>query len=99
MYIKKTFYTSKRKKNTIKTKKSLRHLGDTIAICIVSVDTTLILYIRLQRQQSNQSNQSNRKQTDNKYPLEQNENKNDNENGCQNCIFDGNKRCCQSSLI
>ena len=69
---------SKREKNTIKTKKSLKHLGDNSAIYIVSVDTTLILYIRLQHWQSNQSNQSNRKRTDNKYPLEQNENENDN---------------------
>ena len=72
MYIKKTFYTSKREKITIKTKKSLRHPGDNSAIYI---ETTLILYIRLRRQQSNQSNQSNRKRTDNKYPLEQNETK------------------------
>ena len=69
---------SKREKNTIKTKKSLKHLGDNSAIYIVSVDTTLILYIRLRHRQSNQSNQSNRKRTDNKYPLEQNENENDN---------------------
>ena len=75
MYIQKTFYTFKKEKNTIKTKKSLRHPGDNSAICI---ETTLILYIRLRRQQSNQSNQSNRKRTDNKYPLEQNENENDN---------------------
>ena len=46
------------------------------------VDTILIIYIRLRRRQSNQSNQNDRKQTENKYPLEQNEYESDNENGC-----------------
>ena len=47
----------------------------------MSVDTILIIYIRLQRRQSNQSNQNDRKQTENKYPLEQNEYESDNESG------------------
>ena len=54
-------------------------------------DTILIIYIRLQQRQSNQSNQNDRKRTENKYPLEQNEYESDNENGCQNLFFDGNK--------
>ena len=65
----------------------------------MSVDTILIIYIRLRRRQSNQSNQNDRKRTENKYPLEQNEYESDNENGCQNLFFDGNKRRRQSHLL
>ena len=64
----------------------------------MSVDTILIIYIRLRRRQSNQSNQNDRKRTENKYPLEQNEYESDNENGCQNLFFDGNKRRHRSHL-
>ena len=65
----------------------------------MSVDTILIIYIRLRRRQSNQSNQNDRKRTKNKYPLEQNEYESDNENGCQNLFFDGNKRRRWSPLV
>ena len=64
----------------------------------MSVDTILIIYIRLRRRQSNQSNQNDRKRTENKYPLEQNEYESDNENGCQNLFFDGNKQRRRSHL-
>ena len=65
----------------------------------MSVDTILIIYIRLRRRQSNQSNQNDRKRTENKYPLEQNEYESDNENGCQNLFFDSNKQRHRSHLL
>ena len=68
-------------------------------LILMSVDTILNIYIRLWWRQSNQSNQNDRKQTENKYPLEQNEYESDNENGCQNHFLDGNKQCCRSYLI